>query len=50
MTLKYATLYALREGSLCPLGDVILEVTRLRGQPEKDCKPGERLYQSCSAL
>ena len=50
MTLKYATLYALRDGNLCRLGDIILEVARLRGQPEKDCKPGERVYQTCSAL
>ena len=50
MTLKYATIYALREGNLRRLSDIALEVARLRGQPEEECGPGERVYQSCSAL
>lgn len=50
MTLKYATLYALREGNVRRLGDIALEVGRLRGEPEEDCGPGGRVYQGCSAL
>ncbi len=50
MTLKYATLYSLREGNVRRLGDIALEVGRLRGEPEQDCGPGERVYQGCSAL
>ena len=50
MTLKYATLYTLREGNLRRLGDIVLEVARIRGEPEEDCEPGKRLYQGCSGL
>ena len=50
MTLKYATLYALREGNIRRLGDIMVEVAELTGQPGKDCKPGERIYQTCSSL